>query len=93
MIDFIIGITGLSGAAFTIAVIARRMHRKWHGAALWLLALGMGVNSLAMLFVAAGTPEDVFLTNTGDALLAVGFWAIIVTRRFDEGGTEDATNQ
>lgn len=84
MIDLIIGILSFVAGFYAIAVTARSMRRKRHGVALQIMSIGLGLNGIAMMALASGSPEDVTMTYSGDALLAIGFWIIILTRRHDD---------
>lgn len=82
-LNAIAALAGLGAALWIVAVVIHSMHRRKHALALWLLAVGLGVNSIATLGLPAGQALDTWLTLSGDALIALGAWAVILTRHKD----------
>lgn len=76
----IIGAFGVLAAVWTIAFTIPTMGWKRHQSALWVLAVGIGINSIATLMAEPGTDLDTGLTILGDALIVGGAWLIIFAR-------------
>lgn len=76
----IVAALGIGAAIWIVAVVIHRMKRRRHATALWLLAAGIGMTNIATLCLSAGSGLDTGLTLTGDAMVVLGGWAIILTR-------------
>lgn len=80
IIDEVTAAFGVLAAVWTIAFTIPSMGWKHHQSALWVLAVGIGVNSLTTLMTGPGTDLDTGLTVLGDAMIVGGTWLIVFAR-------------